>query len=227
MLRCAQNYKEKAYLFLSFETGARPQELLNLKWRDVKFEKEYADINLFSNKTKSSRNFPVRKAKEHLWNWKQNYSFPDLNSNDYVFPSRKRDKILTTPGINKMLRRIATASGLNKDVWSYLFRHSRATRLYEELPQQIVEKLMGHKNMAGIYAHISSKKAREEMLSKIYKIEDSTPEDKKELDFLKEKLTLLTKEVIQIKQNQYSHFDKEKDVILVSENAPKGYKHKF
>ncbi len=195
MLRCAESYKEKAYLFLTFETGARPQELIGLKWKDIKFEDEYADITLFSQKTKKSRSFPVKKAREYLWEWKQNYSYPDVKPSDYIFPSRWRDKCMTSVGLNKMLRRMAKKSELNKDVWNYLFRHTRATRLYEELPTPIVEQLMGHKNMSGIYAHISSKKTREEMLSKIYKIEKISPDLKhkleKELEEQKKKIEFL------------------------------------
>ena len=192
MLRCAESFKEKAYLFLSFETGARPQELAELKWKNIKFEKDYADITLFSNKTGESRTFPVKKSREFLWEWKQNYTFPNLKSSDYVFPSRfGRDRPITTTALNKMLRRMATACSLDKDVWNYLFRHTRATRLYEELPTPIVEKLMGHKNMSGIYAHISSKKSREAMLNKIYKIEDLTPEKEEELQILREKVEKL------------------------------------
>lgn len=186
MLRCAESFKEKAYLFLSFETGARPQELAELQWKNINFEKDYADITLFSNKTGESRTFPVKRSREFLWGWKQNYSFPNLKPSDYVFPSRwGRDKPITTTALNKMLRRMATASGLNKDVWNYLFRHTRATRLYEELPTPIVEKLMGHKNMSGIYAHISSKKSREAMLEKIYHIKELTPEEKDEIKKMK------------------------------------------
>lgn len=188
MLRFAESFKEKAFLFLSFETGARPQELVELKWRDIKFEDKYADITLFSNKTKESRTFPVMKSKEFLWEWKQNYSYPNVSSKDYVFPSRWREKHLTTTALNKMLRRIAKNSGLDKDVWNYLFRHSRATRLYEELPQQMVEKLMGHKNMAKVYAHISSKKVREAMLNKIYNIEELTPEEKDKIKRLEKEI---------------------------------------
>jgi len=191
MLRCAESFKEKAYLFLVFETGARPQELIELKWKDIKFEDTYADITLYSKKTNQSRTFPVHKSKEFLWEWKQNYSFPDVQSKDYVFPSRWREKFMTSAGLNKILRRMAEKSKLNKDVWSYLFRHSRATRLYEELPTPIVEQLMGHKNMHRIYAHISSKKSREEMLKKIYKIEELTPKEKIEVSKLKEQFKAL------------------------------------
>ena len=191
MLRFAEGFRDKAFLFLIFESGARPQEIVNLKWSDIKFCDNYADITLYSNKTRETRTFPVNKAKEHLWNWKQNYYYSNVKSSDYVFPSRWREKPITSVGLNKILRRMSEKAKLNKNVWNYLFRHSKATRLYEELPQQIVEKLMGHKNMAGIYAHISSKKAREEMLNKIYHIEELTPKDKKEIEELKKQMVIL------------------------------------
>jgi len=212
MLRFAENYKEKAYLFLAFESGGRPQELLNLKWKNIIFEDNYADVNLYSNKTEEARTFPVHKAREHLWNWKQNYSYPNVSPNDYVFCSRWREKPLTSAGVNKFLRRMSERAGLNKDVWGYLFRHTRATRLYEELPQQIVEKLMGHKNMAGIYAHISSKKAREEMLSKIYNIEELTPQDNDKIEKLTEEIQILNNKFLEESsgrnalQDQFSKF---------------------
>lgn len=201
MIRFARGYKDKAYLLLAFQTGARPQELLNLKWKDVKFENESADITLFSNKTEQARTFPiVGNVMKALWDWKEHYQYTEVSSKDYVFVSRWRDKPMTTGGLNKMLRLMAKSSGIGKDVWSYLLRHTRATRLYEELPQQIVEKLMGHKNMAGVYAHISSKKAREEMLNKIYKVKELSPENKQQIELLKEQIELYKK--INLEQNK-------------------------
>jgi integrase len=192
MLRQAESYKESAYLLVAFQTGARPQELLDMRFKDVKFEDKYADITLYSSKTKVARTFPiVEKTMKALWDWKQHYTYPDVNQNDYVFPSRWRDRPMTSAGVNKMLRRMSKKAGIKKDVWGYLLRHTKATRLYEELPQQIVEKLMGHKNMAGIYAHISSKKAREELLKKVYHIEELTTQEKEEIVELKEKINIL------------------------------------
>ncbi len=187
MLRFAQSFKDKAYLLLVFWSGARPQEILNLKWKDIKFEDKVADVILYSGKTGQGRTFPVvGETMKALWEWKQHYPFPDVKSDDFIFVSRWRGQSMTTAGLNKMLRRMSKLAGIEKDVWNYLIRHTRATRLYEELPQQIVEKLMGHKNMAGVYAHISSKKAREEMLNKIYNLEDLSTEEKKEIEELKE-----------------------------------------
>jgi integrase/recombinase XerD len=183
MLRQAESFKESAYLLVAFQTGARPQELIDIRWKDVKFEDGYADLTLYSSKTKTARTFPVvEKTMKALWDWKEHYSYPDVKPQDYVFPSRWRDKPMTSAGLNKMLRRLSKKAGLQKDVWGYLLRHSKATKLYEELPQQICEKLLGHKNMAGIYAHISSKKAREELLKKVYHIEELSPGKKHELE---------------------------------------------
>ena len=210
MLRYAESYKEKAYLLLSFSTGARPQELMMLKWSGIKFEDKYADISLFSTKTKESRTFPiVEKTKEALWEWKQHYSYSDVSPKDYVFPSRWRDKPMSSAGLNKMLRRMAKASGLSKDVWGYLLRHSRATKLYEELPQQICEKLLGHKNMAGVYAHISSKKSREMMLEKIYKIEELTPDERNKMKEMENKVDDLSNRI-----NLMLKIDDERNKIL-------------
>lgn len=205
MLRHAINFKEKAFLTLAFESGARPQEIVNLKWSDIKFEEDYADIKFYSGKTKQVRTFPVKKSREFLWYWKENYSFENRTNNDYVFPSRQdKHKPMTTAGLNRILTRLAEKAGINRKIWSYLFRHSRATRLYEELPTPIVEKLMGHKDMYKVYAHISSKKAREEMLNKIYKIEELTPQEKEELTKLRSEVKeLVTQfELIQKQRNK-------------------------
>lgn len=78
MLRFAQNFMEKAFIFLAFESGARPQEIVTLRWKDIKFNEGFADISFYSGKTKQSRVFPVRKARQFLWEWKQNYTYDSL-----------------------------------------------------------------------------------------------------------------------------------------------------
>ena len=184
MIENCDNVRKKSLLTLFWESGARPEEILNLKWKDVIFNDNFAEISFFSHKTNATRVFPVKKAKEFLWFYKQQYPYPKVKGNDFVFCNpENRDSRITTAALNKIIRKVAVKAGIQKDVWAYLFRHSRATKLYEELPQQIVEKLLGHKDMAKVYAHISNKKAKEELISKIYHIED-LPESKK-LEFEK------------------------------------------
>ena len=216
MLRFAQSYKEKAFVFLAFESGARPQEITSLRWNDIKFKDGFADISFYSGKTKQSRIFPVKKAREFLFEWKQNYSFDELKENDYVFPSRfSRDKPMTTAGLNKILRKLTKRSGLNKDFFSYLFRHTRATKLYQELPTPIVEQLLGHKDMYSTYAHISNEKARQEQIDKIYKINKLTPE-------LRDKLEKEIKEMNDKFENkEKEHQSREKEYFKMFEHMKK------
>ena len=90
MLRFAQGFKDKAYLLLGFWSGARPQELLNLRWKEIKFEEKSADITLYSGKTGQSRTFPiVEETMKSLWEWKQHYSFPDVQPRESQSPAKR------------------------------------------------------------------------------------------------------------------------------------------
>lgn len=205
LLKTANTPFKRVALSLIYECGCRPQEVLNLRWKDVKFEDNFVNLSFYSNKTGETRTFPAMKTKEILWNWKQNYPYENPRSNDLVFPSpRSRDKPLDSATLNKMFRALAKEAGINKDIWNYLLRHTRLTKLYEELPQQIVEKLAGHKNQAHIYAHISQKKARDELLNKIYHIEEMPQEKRHELE---RKIDV---------QNKIIHLQLEKDMGKIS-----------
>jgi len=193
LLRVAERLREKVMIIMLFETGCRPQELLNLKWKNIKFEDGYADVSLFSTKTEKSRTIPVKKSVVHLKRWNQEYCYPNVKPDDLLFPSPfNRKKPISTTALNGILKRLGKKAKLNKDIWTYLFRHTRCTELYEELPQQICEKLFGHKNMAQIYAHISNKKAGKKMLDKIYNVEEITPEQKNKYDIEIEELKKIT-----------------------------------
>ena len=220
MLRKAERFRDRSLISLLWQTGARPQELLGLKFKDIKFKGETADITLHSNKTNRTRSFPVTEASKYLKEWKQAYTYPNVKPDDYIFPSPvDRSKPITSIAVNKMLRKLAKKSGVDKDIWSYLFRHTRATRLYETLPTPIVEKLMGHKDQYKIYAHISSKKARDVMMKKVYGIEeidDKTKEKlEQEVDGLKIKVEKLM-DVMGLKEG----------LEVVLENKPKPDKKK-
>lgn len=205
MLRNADSFKEKAYVYTLYESGLRPQELLNLQWKDVIFEEDVATIKVYSGKTGKYRETYVKNSKEYLWNWKQNYCFNDLQPTDYIFPSAKlsfmgnkrifqpdRNKPMTSSGGIKILRRLAERSGIKKRIWNYLNRHTRATRLYEQLPTPIVEKLLGHKDQYRTYAHISNRSARNEIMEKVLGIKELPRSEREtmqsEIKELKEKI---------------------------------------
>lgn len=197
MIKQADTSRDKALIYTLFESGSRPQELLNLKWKDIVFQEGYADLKLYSGKTKATRIFPVKNALPYIIEWKEK---SESEPNDYIFPSTIKDKPMTSDNVNKILRKLAKASGIHKNIFAYLFRHSRATRLYEELPTPITEQLMGHTDMFHTYSHISNQKARQELLDKIYKQGKLTSEDKKRLEELESRYSNIEKELDLLKR---------------------------
>lgn len=180
LLRTCQNLKWKAILTLLFESACRPQELRLLKWKDIKYTDEGADITFFSPKTKEARTIPIQDCVVHLKRWEQEYCFPDKNKDDVVFPSHKRGEIMSDNALPKTLKELCRQAGIRL-IHPYLFRHTRLTFLYNKFPEQVVKKYAGHSadsKMPQIYSHISSKDVRDVLLEKLYKIKEVSPEQK-------------------------------------------------
>lgn len=189
LIRAAETLRWKAFIMLAFETGARPQELQDLKWQHIKFEDGYGLVQLYSKKTGSSRSFPIKEAVIHLKRWKKEFCYPDIKEEDYVFPSPfYRHKPMTTSAFLINLKEIGKRAGINRNIFTYLFRHSRAHFLYDKLPQKKVEKLMGHTDMADIYAHMSNEQAIQSMLKEIYHIEELSESDNQKMIEMEERI---------------------------------------
>lgn len=189
LLRASQTLKWKAILTFLYESGCRPQELRNLKWKNIKFNEDGADVILFSNKTEESRRILVKDCVVHLKRWKQEYQFPELSEEDFVFPNKKR-KQMSDNALPKQLKILCHEAGI-REIHPYLFRHSRLTSLYNQLPEMIVKKFAGHSadsKMPAIYSHISNKDVKDVFLEKIYNVKEITPEQKKDYEKRIEKM---------------------------------------
>lgn len=194
LLRACDSLKWKAILTLLFESACRPQELRLLKWGDIKYTDEGADITLYSEKTKEARTIPIKDCMIHLRRWEQEYSFPDKNKDDFVFPSHKRYTAMSDNALPKTLKEICRKAGIRL-IHPYLFRHTRLTFLYNKFPEQIVKKYAGHSadsKMPLIYSHISSKNVRDVLLEKLYNVKELTEEQKnkyeKEINNIKKQM---------------------------------------
>lgn len=193
LIRAAETLRMKAFLVLLYESGARPEEIRRLRWKDVKFYDGHADVNIFAPKTTQGRTIPVKEAVVHLKRWKQEYCLPEASDSYLIFPGkieRKRPdgsvcrnydphRVMSGSVLSKSLRRLGRNAGIGRPVYPYLFRHSRLTALYNQLPEQIVKKFGGHapdSDMPKIYSHISNRDVKEAMLERIYHVEELTEE---------------------------------------------------
>jgi integrase len=180
----------KAFMLLLYETGARPEEIRLLKWRDVKFYESHGDVSIFAPKTNESRTIPIQDSMQLLHRWKQEYPVIPV-SNDYlIFPGRDEkthakmpNQIMSEGGLSKEIKKVAKIINLQKPCYPYLFRHSRLTFLYSKLPEHLVKKFAGHaanSDMPGVYSHISNKEVSDAMREKIYDIKDLPPTQREE-----------------------------------------------
>jgi len=183
LIRGAESLKLKSLIITLFETGARPTELLSTKWKDIDLEK--GEVKLLSTKNKTVRVNTIKESILHLQRYKQEYPFPDVTQNDYVFPApMDRKEHLSLQYLQQMFGKL-TRSVLGKHLFPYILRHTRATELQKKLTAKVYEKVMDHSiEMATRYSHLDKDDVREEMLEKVYHIEELTKKEQKKIDEL-------------------------------------------
>jgi site-specific recombinase XerD len=82
MVKQAESSRDKALVFLVWDTGGRIGEILNLKWKDVNFNEKGAKIKIRHSKS-MKRSVPIYESVHHLREWKQ--STEKDSPEDHVF----------------------------------------------------------------------------------------------------------------------------------------------
>jgi integrase len=133
-----------AYLRCLLLTGARPTELLRLKWVDVDFDA--GRINLRDSKTgeadpRAVSGIAITPPVEQVLR-----SLKPLDDNPHVFGSRR---VAGAPlhDYRHAWRRLAKAAGVTgQDAVAYTARHTLATNAASMLPLNVVSGLLGHRS---------------------------------------------------------------------------------
>jgi integrase len=200
----ADTLRDKAIIVLLYESGARPQELLDLKWKDINFDTK--EVHLDSSKTERARDLPIEESLIHLKRWRQEWAFSDVRDNDFVFPSRYRDKRLTTEYLNTIIKTWANKSGIKKEITAYTFRHSRLTEIYKLGVKGLEHnKFSGHKEgskQQATYSHLDNEDMKDEVLRKVYHIEEVTEEQKNKYDLEIAELKNTIKDILKFNNTQ-------------------------
>ncbi len=115
--------KKRALVMVLYEGALRRKELVNIRFKDIEFEKELVNLYLRVSKTKL-RNVPLQESIPYL---KDYFSMNDFKPNDLIFK-------YTPAGITIMLKRSEEKlkkkyPKWNKHLYPHLLRHSRLTEL--------------------------------------------------------------------------------------------------
>jgi integrase len=139
----------RSMVSLLYDSGCRPSELLNLHLRDIVFDDDGL-IVFFNGKTGPRRVRIIttldsdKFLKEYL----------EFNPQELIFGRMSIERL------NQIVKESAQKIGIHKRVYSYIFRHSRATHLAKHLTEQQLKVYLGWamaSKMVAIYVHLSGR----------------------------------------------------------------------
>lgn len=159
--------RDEAIIELLYASGLRVSELVNLKYENIDFENRILKVLGKGNK---ERLVPFTSyARDSLIKYSNKTRKKILKKNmieedyPYVFVNDK-GHVLTTRGVEYILKNIETKANLNISLHPHKFRHSFATHLMNKgLDLRIIQELMGHSSLSStqVYTHVSNKHVRE------------------------------------------------------------------
>lgn len=188
IMKAETNLFWKAFFITLYESGLRPIELRNLKWKDLNFEidGEISELNIFATKTKQARTVYIKEATHYLKRLRE-----EKGKSEYVFPQKSDENRPVTKFAISMWMKHASKKAIGRPIFPYLLRHTRATELYKNagIPDKTAQKFMGHsKNMSDFYTHLSKDDVREAMSKTVYQLEEMPEKKKYELEIKYEQL---------------------------------------
>jgi len=183
MANKANNLRDKCFVLVLYETGARIGELMNIKLKDIEFDKYGAKITLFG-KT-GARKIRIIASAPAISNWLLDH--PDRENNDSSLFcgiwSKKRGEDIDYQTFRTLLLELKEKTGIKKPVNPHHFRHSRVTELAKSFTEAQLCEYFGWKQgskEAATYVHLSGRDMDEATLE-LYGIKDE--EEKQESKF--------------------------------------------
>lgn len=129
LLRNANNKRNKCLIAVCWDSGGRIGEILNLKWKDIRFTEEFTQVNFRKSKT-GQRKIPVLESTPHIKEWKEKH--PDPDRKNFVFTALDYPKQVDYDAVRIAKDRLAKRSSVQCKVNFHAFRKGRATYLAKQ-----------------------------------------------------------------------------------------------
>jgi len=151
-------------VLIAIHTGCRPEELLELDWKNVDLERKTLTVVGEGAKSGQTRHIPLsKKAAEAFERWQRS---PGAKKRGLVFPGKKGEPMERMPGaITSAIQRAKI-----EDFRPYDFRHTFASRLaMGGVDLNTIRELLGHEDISTtlIYAHLTHDH-RKEAVSRVF-----------------------------------------------------------
>ena len=158
-LEKAEGQRDRAMLEIMYSSGLRISELLNLKLKQINFERGIVKIVGKGNK---ERIVPIGDyALEYLNKYLNNRRMKNPGKNsDFLFLNRYGEQV-SRVYFFKQVKKYAQQAGIKTEISPHTLRHCFATHMLENGAElRAVQEMLGHANIATtqIYTNISSKR---------------------------------------------------------------------
>ncbi len=163
VIRACSNIRDKAFISLLAESGARISEIGTMQVKHVSFEKYGARLTI-TGKT-GARKILIVYSAPGLQQWLN--SHPHNDNNDSFLWINANGELLTYSRMAAILRKAVRKAGIKKRVHPHLLRHSRATQMASIMSESAMKQYFGWtqgSKMAAIYVHMSGKDTDEAVL---------------------------------------------------------------
>ena len=155
MIKETSNLKHKLILMHLYYAGLRLNEIRNLRWCDIDFDRELIHIKIAKGE-KERIVFLHPKLRETL-------KLYGTGKNHSLILKSERNKKYSEKTIQEIVKNAARKTDITKKVTPHTLRHSFATHLLEGGADiRYIQQLLGHKNLqtTQIYTHIANKDIR-------------------------------------------------------------------
>ena len=146
--------RDIAFMELLYGCGLRLSEVNGLNLQDIDWQQQTLVVTGKGNK---QRQLPFgKKALNALKNWLVKRDNIAKENENAVFVSQQGNR-LSNSSIQKRLKKMALAQGLNTNVHPHMLRHSFASHILESSKDlRAVQELLGHANLSTtqIYTHL-------------------------------------------------------------------------
>ena len=168
MANATYNLRDRCFILVLYETGARIGEIFDLKLSDVEFDRYGAKLNL--NGKTGGRKIRIISSAPAISNWINQHPNKN-NKKSLLFCSignYKHGLRLEYQSFRKLLRSAAKRIDLTKPINPHHFRHSRATELAKKLTEAQLCQYMGWtigSKEAATYVHLSGRDIDDKILA--------------------------------------------------------------
>jgi len=163
-----EGHRNRAIIETLYSCGLRVSELVNLKITNLYFEEGFIRVIGKGNK---ERLVPVSDSVEKEVNLYKNHvrihQEIKTGQEDFLFLNRRGSK-LTRHMINAIVKQLAFATRLRKNISPHTFRHSFATHMVEGGANlRAIQEMLGHESISTteIYTHLSDDVLKEAIVS--------------------------------------------------------------